>query len=55
MSLNCTEKSLALCGIGTEKAALALYFNSCNFIELPEKMKQNYKEKEAAGSMEFLV
>lgn len=55
LSLNCAEKSLALCGIGTEKAALDLYFNSCNFIELPEKMKQNYKEKEAAGSMEFLV
>lgn len=54
LNLICTENSLALCGLGTENASLDFHFSSCNFNELPDKIQQNYKEKEAAGSMEFL-
>jgi len=54
MNLVCSENSVALCGLGTDSAALDLYFSSCNFNDLPDKIQQNYKEKEAAGLMEFL-
>jgi tetratricopeptide (TPR) repeat protein len=54
MSFKASDSYFALCGIGSDSAAMDLYFSSCNFNELPEKMQQNYKEKEAAGNMDFL-
>jgi hypothetical protein len=54
MSFKASDSYFALCGIGSDNAAMDLYFSSCNFNELPEKMQQNYKEKEAAGNMDFL-
>jgi tetratricopeptide (TPR) repeat protein len=55
LNLKCLDNSIALCGIGSKNSALDLYFLSCNFNELPDKIQQNYKEKEAAGTMDFLL
>jgi hypothetical protein len=54
LNLICSESSVALCGLGTDSAALDLYFSSCNFNELSDKIQKNYKEKEASGLMDFL-
>jgi tetratricopeptide (TPR) repeat protein len=54
MNLICSESSVALCGLGTDNADLDLYFSSCNFNELSDKIQKNYKEKEASGLMDFL-
>jgi hypothetical protein len=45
---------VALCGLGTDSAALDLYFSSGNFNDLSDKIQKNYKEKEASGLMDFL-
>jgi tetratricopeptide (TPR) repeat protein len=54
LNLICAENSVALCGLGTDSAALDLYFSSGNFNDLSDKIQKNYKEKEASGLMDFL-
>ncbi len=54
LNLICAENSVALCGLGTDSAALDLYFSSCNFNDLSDKIQKNYREKEASGLMDFL-
>jgi len=54
MSFKANDKHFVLCGIGSGKALLDLYFVPSNMAELPAAVQKNYKEKEDKGGMAFL-
>lgn len=54
MSFQVTDSHFVLCGIGSDKAALDLYFASAAVDKLPDSMRKQLKAQQAAGDMEFL-
>ncbi len=54
MTFKVSDKHFTLCGVGSGKSTLDLYFVPCNMTELSATIQKNFKEKEADGGMDFL-
>jgi tetratricopeptide (TPR) repeat protein len=54
MDIQCGDNYLIICNLGGSRTNLNLHFISSNLREQSEPVQKNYKEKESAGSMDFL-